>query len=53
MKECFNIETKLLSKFIDFKFVDCFKMIIDIMIDFKFFHFVLQILLSSDLQNSD
>jgi hypothetical protein len=53
MKECFNIETELLSKFIDFEFINRFKMIINVMIDFKFFHFILQILLSSDLQNSD
>jgi len=53
MKECFNIETKLLSEFINFEFVDRFKMIINVIIDFKFFHFILQISLSSDLQNSD
>jgi hypothetical protein len=53
MKKCFNIETELLSKFIDFEFVDCFKMIINVMINFKFFHFILQISFNSDLWNSD
>jgi len=49
MKECFNLKTELLSEFIDFRFVDCFKMIIDVTIDFKFFHFILQILFNSNL----
>jgi hypothetical protein len=49
MKEYFNIKTELLSEFIDFEFIDCFKMIINVMINFKFFCFILQILLSSDL----
>jgi len=40
MKECFNIETELLSKFIDFEIVDYFRMIMNALIDFKFFHFI-------------
>jgi hypothetical protein len=42
-----------MNQFTDFEFVDCFRMIIDVMIDFKFFRFILQISLSSDLQYSD
>jgi len=49
MRKHFNIETELLSEFTDFKFVDCFKMIINVTINFKFFHFISQILLSSNL----
>jgi len=47
------MKSKVLSDFINFKIIDRFNMIIDLMIDFKFFHFILQISLSSDLQNSD
>jgi len=53
MRECFNIKTEVLSEFIDFEFINRFKIIIDIMINFKFFCFILQISLNSDLQNSD
>jgi len=38
-----------MNRFTNFKFVDCFKMIINIIINFKFFHFILQISLDSDL----
>jgi hypothetical protein len=38
-----------MNQFTDFEFIDRFKMIIDVMIDFKFFHFILQISLDSDL----
>jgi len=38
-----------MNRFTDFEFVDCFKMIIDVMIDFTFFHFILQISFNSDL----
>jgi hypothetical protein len=46
---CINMRTDSMNQFIDFRFVDRFKMIIDITINFKFFHFILQILLNSDL----
>jgi len=42
-----------MNQFTDFEFVNHFKIIIDITVNFKFFHFISQILLSSDLQNSD
>ena len=38
-----------MNQFIDFEFIFLFKMIIDVMIDFKFFHFISQISLHSDL----
>jgi len=42
-----------MNQFTDFEFINRFKMIIDVMINFRFFRFILQILLNSDLQNSD
>jgi len=41
---CFRMRTDSMNRFTDFEFVVRFKMIIDI--DFKFFHFILQILLA-------
>ena len=48
---CFRMRADLMNRFTDFKFVVRFKMIIDI--DFKFFHFILQISLNSSLWNAD
>ena len=39
--------------FTDFWFVSLFKMIVDVTIKFKFFHFISQISLDSDLWNAD
>ncbi len=39
-----------MNKFTDFKFINYFKMIINIMINFKFFYFILQISLNSNDQ---
>ncbi len=38
-----------MNLFTDFWFKDFFKMIIDVTIEFKFFHFILQILFDSNL----
>ncbi len=48
---CFHMKADSMNQFIDFKFVVHFKMIINI--DFKFFHFILQISLDSSLWNAD
>ncbi len=48
---CFRMKADSINWFIDFIFVDRFKMIIDI--NFRFFRFILQILLSSSLWNAD
>ncbi len=45
--------TDSINWFTDFKFVNRFKMIIDVIIDFKFFHFISKISLDSDLWNAD
>ncbi len=56
---CFHLNTDSMNQtdsmnwFTDFWFVDLFKMIIDVTIEFKFFRFILQILLDSDLWNAD
>ncbi len=42
-----------MNLFTDFWFEDLFKMIIDVTIEFKFFHFILQISFDSDLWNAD
>ncbi len=42
-----------MNLFTDFWFKDLFKMIVDVTIEFKFFHFILQILFDSDLWNVD
>ncbi len=38
-----------MNLFTDFWFMNLFKMIVDVTIEFKFFHFILQILFDSDL----
>ncbi len=45
--------TDLMNWFTSFWFMSCFKMIVDVIIKFKFFHFILQILLDSNLWNAD
>ena len=42
---------KMLSKFTDFEILNCFKIVFNEIIKFKFFHFILQVLLSLGLQN--
>ncbi len=42
-----------MNLFTDFWFESLFKMIIDVTIEFKFFHFILQILFDSNLWNAD
>ena len=46
-------QTDSMNWFTSFWFVNRFKMIIDVIIKFKFFHFILQISLDSDLWNVD
>ncbi len=46
---CFYLNTDSMNQFTDFWFMSLFKMIIDVITEFKFFHFILQILLNSDL----
>ncbi len=43
----------LMNLFTDFWFMNLFKMIIDVTIEFKFFYFILQILFNSNLWNAD
>ncbi len=56
---CFRLSTDsmnwtdLMNRFTDFWFVSFFKMIVDVTIEFKFFYFILQISLDSDLWNAD
>ncbi len=56
---CFAIRTDSINQadsmnlFTDFWFINLFKMIIDVTIKFKFFHFILQISFDSDLWNAD
>ncbi len=56
---CFHLSTDSMNwtdsmnRFTDFWFVSLFKMIVDVTIKFKFFHFILQISLDSDLWNAD
>ncbi len=45
--------TDSMNRFTDFWFVSLFKMIVDVTIKFKFFRFILQISLDSDLWNAD
>ncbi len=42
-----------MNLFTDFWFMNLFKMIIDVTIEFKFFHFILQISFSSNLWTVD
>ncbi len=56
---CFHLstdsmnQTDSMNRFTDFWFMNLFKIIIDVTIEFKFFCFILQILLDSDLWNAD
>ncbi len=50
---CFHMRTDSMNWFTSFWFVSRFKMIVDVIIKFKFFRFILQILLDSDLWNAD
>ena len=43
----------LMNLFTDFWFMSFFKMIVDVTIEFKFFHFISQISFNSDLWNAD
>ena len=47
------MNTDSMNWFTSFWFMSRFKIIIDVIIEFKFFHFILQILLESDLWNAD
>ncbi len=47
------MSTDSMNWFTSFKFVSRFKMIVDVIIKFKFFRFILQISLDSDLWNAD
>ncbi len=49
----FHLSTDSMNQFIDFWFMSIFKMIINVTIKFKFFCFILQILLDSNLWNAD
>ncbi len=42
-----------MNLFTDFWFMNFFKMIVDVTIKFKFFHFILQISFDSNLWNAD
>ena len=50
---CFVIRVDSMNLFTDFWFRNLFKMIINIIIEFKFFCFILQISFDSDLWNDD
>ena len=56
---CFHISTDSMNWtdsinwFTSFKFVSRFKMIVNVIIEFKFFRFISQILLDSNLWNAD
>ncbi len=56
---CFHMSTDSMNRidsmnrFTSFEFVSRFKMIVDVIIEFKFFRFILQISLDSDLWNAD
>ncbi len=50
---CFCMRTDSMNWFTSFWFVSHFKMIVDVIIKFKFFRFILQISLDSDLWNAD
>ncbi len=50
---CFRMRTDSMNWFTSFWFISRFKMIVDIIIKFKFFRFILQISLDSDLWNAD
>ena len=50
---CFAMKADSMNLFTDFWFMSFFKMIVDVTIKFKFFRFILQISLDSDLWNAD
>ena len=50
---CFAMRAGSMNLFTDFWFMSLFKMIVDVTIKFKFFRFISQILLDSDLWNAD
>ena len=50
---CFAMRADSMNLFTDFWFMSFFKMIVDVTIKFKFFRFILQISLDSDLWNAD
>ncbi len=50
---CFAMRADSMNLFIDFWFMNLFKMIVDITIKFNFFCFILQILFNSNLWNAD
>ena len=50
---CFAMRADSMNLFTNFWFMSLFKMIVDVTIKFKFFRFILQISLDSDLWNAD
>ncbi len=50
---CFAMRADSMNLFTDFWFKSLFKMIVDITIEFKFFHFILQVSFDSNLWNAD
>jgi len=50
---CFAMRANSMNLFTDFQFMSLFKMIVDVTIKFKFFYFILQILLDLNLWNAD
>jgi len=50
---CFTMKADSMNLFTDFWFMNLFKMIVDVTIKFKFFHFILQISLDLNLWNAD
>ncbi len=50
---CFAMKADSMNLFTDFWFISLFKMIVDVIIKFKFFCFILQISFDSDLWNAD
>ena len=50
---CFAMKADSMNLFTDFWFMNLFKIIVDVTIEFKFFHFLSQISFDSDLWNAD
>ncbi len=50
---CFAMRADSMNLFTDFWFKNLFKMIVDVTIEFKFFHFILQVSFNSNLWNAD
>jgi len=46
---CFAMRADSMNLFTDFWFENLFKMIVDVTIEFKFFHFISQVSFDSDL----